>query len=65
MNKQDPILKLRNDKLKPFVLKLTDKAVSVSSNILKSRRESWFRSLFEAGIPISYFIVNHTKSFQY
>ncbi len=44
---------------------MIDKTYGLVNSIVKRKRKQWFNEMIDSDIPISYFVLNHEKTYQF
>jgi hypothetical protein len=59
----DPLTKLREARLRPYIIDMVSKTYNSVNLILKSIRRNWFNKMIDSDIPISYFVLTCDKQY--
>jgi len=57
----DPVNKLRDPRLKPYMVNLQDKTYKLVNSILRKKRSRWFNDHIDSDLPINYFVLYHER----
>ena len=63
--KPDPLNKLRDERLRPYLVNLKDKSFGLVNRIIRRRRKQLFNQHIDSDLPISYFVLTHEKVYQF